>query len=174
VDCLGSLRPLIRTARVDDSGAICRLLAELDRHMLAICPEIFQPVEHPEAAKEQIEEGIRSGDRTYLLAELEGSVVGFAAVRVALPPELPAFRPTAYLMLDYLIVSEPYRGKRIGQQLVEAARAWGRERDLSRVEVQVYAVNAGAVDFYRRSGFQPLHQRLAADLSPEALPKSHA
>lgn len=55
--------------------------------------------------------------------------------------------------LEAVVVAEPWRGRRLGATLVEAAAGWGRELAASRLELEVRASNLAARRLYERMGF---------------------
>ena len=62
------------------------------------------------------------------------------------------------------LVSSSWRGQGVGSRLVEDFVAWARERGASRLQVEAYIANDGALRFYRRHGFVPLSTQLVMDL----------
>jgi RimJ/RimL family protein N-acetyltransferase len=46
-----------------------------------------------------------------------------------------------------------YRRRGLGRQLVERTVAAARAQQIERIELEVFASNAGAVEFYRKLGF---------------------
>ena len=63
-----------------------------------------------------------------------------------------------------MFVDPRVRGEGIGSRLVEHFRDWARDRGAVRIHVEAYAANEAALRFYRRQGFAPLSEKLAADL----------
>ena len=84
-----------------------------------------------------------------LVAELEGSVVGF----VTLSPT-HHWSGEAEASIGELVVSQRAQGRGIGSALVEAAMARARELGCARISVSTGAANARARDLYRRLGFE--------------------
>ena len=52
-----------------------------------------------------------------------------------------------------VFVAPEARGNHLGQKLIEAALAWGRERGLRRVSLTVETGNAPAISVYLKAGF---------------------
>jgi len=52
-----------------------------------------------------------------------------------------------------LVVGSAHRGRRIGQQLVDAAKDWARARGFTRLRVRTNEIRTGAHRFYEREGF---------------------
>jgi GNAT superfamily N-acetyltransferase len=59
------------------------------------------------------------------------------------------------------------RGQRIGERLINAIVAWGRDRGADRMEFAVTETNAVAIALYRRLGFEPTGKRRRLDSHPE-------
>jgi ribosomal protein S18 acetylase RimI-like enzyme len=91
------------------------------------------------------------------VAEEDGEVVGALVVGEPMPYVDPAPEPELYVRL--LITSRRRRGERIGERLVELARADARARGVSLLRVDCYAAPT-LVAWYERQGFEvvaPLH-----------------
>lgn len=120
---------------------------------------IFPAFEHPDlneeqrAANDRVVEDAREvamraimrDDRVLYIAydeerqQLAGMVIGQQ-------------RPTAYPMLDYLIVARRYWGKGVADQLLDAASFWlGNKRPL---QLAVRYYNSRAIAFFEKHGFQ--------------------
>ena len=82
---------------------------------------------------------------TVLVATSEALPVGYVAI---------SFDPgVGDGSISLLGVAEPFRGRGIGQRLVEAAREWLRERGACRVSVVTQGRNIAAQRLYQRGGF---------------------
>jgi GNAT superfamily N-acetyltransferase len=91
------------------------------------------------------------------VAELEGRVVGMAWL-ISREQEAE---------LEPLVVSEPFRGRGIGRQLVEAVIEAVRGSELRQLTVRPVARNDLAIRFFHGLGFDVLGQvELFIDLSP--------
>jgi ribosomal-protein-alanine N-acetyltransferase len=56
--------------------------------------------------------------------------------------------------LEVVVVGAASRGRRLGERLVCSAVAWGRGLGASRMELEVRAGNAAAIQLYERMGFR--------------------
>ncbi len=82
--------------------------------------------------------------RAAFVAEENGSVAGFAAVRlVAMTCEL-----------ESMAVAEDWRRKGVGAMLMETAVGWMRACGATRFELEVRSANAGALRLYTRCGLK--------------------
>ena len=63
-----------------------------------------------------------------------------------------------------MFVARQHRGDGVGGRLVAHFTGWARDRGAARIQVDAYAANESALRFYRRHGFAPLSESLAAEL----------
>ena len=87
------------------------------------------------------------------VAEIDKRLVGFVLTEIDLRP--PCFAKREYGMIDDLAVTEEWRGRGIGQKLVEQAIAWFTEKGIDRIETRVLMSNPLACNFWRQAGFDP-------------------
>lgn len=102
--------------------------------------------------KETFLKRITEPDRFCLLAETSGEIIAYASGSIL---AVPAWRPVKRLELENLIVTEKYRGQRIGETLTQAVFDLAKSLGIQRVMVAAYATNEGAIKFYKRVGFIP-------------------
>ena len=90
-----------------------------------------------------------------LVGEVDGEVVGFAAVYVAVPFEEADEPPGTYALLSDLSVREGHRRRGYGRLLIEHALAVARSAGASELQIGVLHGNSDAQRLYERSGFSP-------------------
>lgn len=88
--------------------------------------------------------------RRLVVAEVDGSMVGFALAGVALSREHPDVPPAEALEVRFLYLKRSFHGSGIGQQLLDAVLFAGEAAQL-----WVAEQNPRAQAFYRRNGFTP-------------------
>jgi GNAT superfamily N-acetyltransferase len=86
-------------------------------------------------------------ERTLLVAEAEGSLVGFVDVHVQRVVEADP-----YAEVGGLVVKAGHRGEGLGAALLAAAGDWGRKRGLSVMWIRADLAREGAHDFYPAVG----------------------
>ncbi len=106
---------------------------------------------------QQFTENVDDPDRLVLVAEADGSVVGYLT---GLLGEPTTKRPVRVATLGSLYVHPSQRGSQIGTRLVERFRSWARDKGADRLAVTAYASNESAIRFYQRQGFTPHTQVL--------------
>ena len=144
-------KTVIRPAGEGDIPAIIALYRELDAAMVDLQPEFFCEAPREEA---EISSAVKAQDADFLLAEQDGTPMGFALVTYAgWTPAYSCVLPHRYARLEDLVVGKAYRGRGIGGELLAAAKRWARNRRLEYVELNVLAQNESAVKLYESQDF---------------------
>lgn len=106
------------------------------RFYVAVSPDDFR-VPEESGLVDWLECGVEAmasdGDLALLVAEREGTVMGWVAARLVRPVadarwQLQRELAVTRLIVDAVAVAEPHRGAGTGIHLVHAAEAWGREQ----------------------------------------------
>ncbi len=96
----------------------------------------------------------------YLLVAVEEAVVvGWIHTYKTLWLESGAFAEIAALVVD-----EKHRGKKIGELLVEAAKAWCITQNISRLKVRSSVLRTRAHHFYLKAGFKEMKESKVFEL----------
>ncbi len=132
----------IRAAERKDAGAV------LDALEWLFAPPGARPDDwDPERARKALDEAISSPDALVLLAELEdGLLVGYCTVYHG--PHTIRFGMRAWL--EELAVHPDRRSAGIGARLLDAARAWARQRGASHLKLDSALPRTEAHRFYER------------------------
>ncbi|MBN1947892.1 MAG: GNAT family N-acetyltransferase [Bradymonadales bacterium] len=156
--------PIIRKAETRDIPHIQRLYRQLDAYHVRLLPALFQAVAGDVRGDDVIRDRIDRNDADYLLAELDGKVIGFLCLQRSSHPHYPMFRPHEFAVVEDAIVDEAVRGQEVGTHLFRAAMDWARDRGLRYVQTTVWHENDTARRFYLAQGFLPKTVRLELDL----------
>ena len=81
-------------------------------------------------------------------AEYSGKVIGFLSVN--------NYKENGYIYLDDFCVSEDFRGKGIGTELIRMASDFAKEQQVGRILTHVESANKESIAFYKNRGFQPV------------------
>ena len=132
----------IRDTNVEDAAAVARMidLVARERRFLAATVGFSE-----ESTRNFIAE-LRSADAVHVVAELEGSLVGWCDIA---PLPFEGMRHVGRLGMG---VKRDCRGQGIGRRLLEAALLQGSSR-FERIELEVFGSNRAAVQLYESSGF---------------------
>ncbi len=103
----------------------------------------------PEQVQARLEALVRDGGGAVYVAEVAGTVIGWAHVQIY--PQLVSARSAE---LGGLVVDEHYRGQAVGTRLVEAAERWARSRGCESMGVHSNVIRERAHRFYERLGYE--------------------
>ena len=99
-----------------------------------------------------IERNVKYAGRI-LVAQVDGSVVGFAAVLGRVEPEAPDEEQAPHAYVSDLVVLPGHRGQGLGRMLLEHAEALARSAGTKSLQIGVLSRNESAARLYRDFGF---------------------
>jgi GNAT superfamily N-acetyltransferase len=100
---------------------------------------------------EYILSNIGREDTQVLVAVEDELLLGYCLSHIH--PRAPLFTETEVGILSDLAVRADRRGQGTGSALIERSLAWFRDRGVKRVELRTSAMNAQAIELYRKHGF---------------------
>ncbi|HVT01262.1 MAG TPA: GNAT family N-acetyltransferase [Patescibacteria group bacterium] len=98
---------------------------------------------------------IKNRSGIMFVAELEGTIVGFAAtfLRNQTFEETLSTMPMKLGHLESLFVTSDYRSKGIGEMLIKQAEEYFREKGCTHAEIDVFGPNTRAHSLYLKQGY---------------------
>lgn len=142
----------VRDVLYDELPRVNELREMVNRLHVEGRPDIFRPGFNEEMRNHLY---VRFGaeDAEILVALVDGAVAGFAMLDWIDRPGSPYNLPRRFCHVAEIGVDAEYRRRGVGRALVEGIRAACRERGFSRVELDVWAFNDSAYEFYESAGF---------------------
>jgi len=134
----------IRTARLEDAPAIAGLSTQLG-----------YPI-NPEQAEERLRDLMDCTDGAVLVAEEEGTVIGWGHV-----VGVQRIETGQSAEIVGLVVDESHRGRGTGAKLVEAAVDWAVRHGFRTIRVRSNTVRERTHAFYERLGFKRTKTQVA-------------
>ncbi len=133
----------VRAAREDEIGAVIGLYEWL----------FAPPGSKPEAWDERraavaLGNTIASHDSVLLVADAGGALIGFLTAY----QDMHSVRFGYRAWVEDFAVSPEHRSQGVGRQLLDAAKAWARERGASHLELDSADARTDAHRFYMREG----------------------
>lgn len=141
--------PAIRIRRITREDGLT--LRDLRLRSIADAPEAFgQPLEEARSRPEKewhrsARQSSHGDNRTWLLAELDRSVIGLVQGRKRRPRTL---------LLFSMWVDPSARRLGVGRALIDSLESWGRGWDASETILWVYGANDDAIEFYGELDFE--------------------
>jgi len=132
-----------------------------DLHILKIFEQEIIQYERPFASNIKkipvtyydLKELIFRKDAQVLVAVIEEEIVGSGYAQIQ--NSKPYFEPEQYVYLGFMFVSPQHRGKGINGKITEKLIEWAKSRNLSEIQLDVYAANESAIKAYKKLGFKP-------------------
>jgi GNAT superfamily N-acetyltransferase len=149
--------PVTRPARPGDNVDLARNWVDTARHYAELDPDAFQ-VPATDGLVMWFEELLhrpRSEDAVWLVAELDGQVVGDVSARLERPVDDAGHQllrdlGRVRLYVDALGVLVSFRRRGVGAQLMHAAEQWGRDRGAVRSVLTTHHASPLSVPFYEQ------------------------
>jgi GNAT superfamily N-acetyltransferase len=158
----------IRRHRPGDAAELARGWLDAGRYYAALAPDTFQVPESDGLAEylARDETAPDEPDVLRLVAEVDGRVVGSAAARVVRPQPGAGYQlqrefAETRLLVDAVVIEEAYRRRGVGERLMDAVEAWGREEGASVSLLDTYPESALSLPFFtERMGYDRRSVRL--------------
>jgi ribosomal protein S18 acetylase RimI-like enzyme len=143
----------IRDYRAADRDAVVALARELQDHERAV----FARMRHPQAIGPDYVEALLADCRKYgggiIVAEIGGTLVGYAVVQTAVREESLDEEDYTFAYVADLVVTKPQRNSGVGGRLLAACEDIAVKSGARWLRISALAANEQALAFYRRFGF---------------------
>jgi len=152
----------IRSAVASDIASLTTLFEVLDEHHRLALPEVFRKPTRAQRERSCLDWIIAGPDRAILVAE--GTDEKIAGLVVLIARSIPANvvrDARQFVEIDQLVVGVRARRYGVGRSLIDASKAWARQRGISQLEVSAWSFNVETIEFYRKLGFQRTTERFA-------------
>ena len=145
----------IRRARAEDAALLAELNTEIQQMHADSVPKYFKNADPQNPAL--IDDYARrlSDEHTYIfIAEADSQPVGSLVLVHRQIEENPYAVANTRLIIDQISVNASHRGKGVGHAFVEQAKALCKSLHVDYLQLNVWAFNAQAIEFYKREGFE--------------------
>ena len=149
----GKAAVTVRFAREEELDSVNRLRRQVNDLHVAGKPEVFKPGFSDELRK-YIYTIYKDPNQKIVVAELNGSLCGFAVLNHIIRPETPFMYVRDYLDVDEFCVDEDYRRQGVASALIGFIRDYAKEEGFDRLELNMWEFNRGALAFYETVGFR--------------------
>ncbi len=143
----------VRFAREEDLEAVNILRKQVNDLHVAGKPDVFRPG-FCDALRDYIHEIHQDPRKKIVVAEVEGSICGFAVLNHITRPENPFMLERDFLDVDEFGVAEEHRRQGAGIAMLDFIREYAKAEGLKRLELNMWEFNRGALAFYEAAGFQ--------------------
>ena len=151
---IGSGEPRIRVARVADLDALARMWERLENYHADLGGPEYRLAPGWKGDWRRFTRGhIGHKDRLCLVAELDGTAIGFLLGAILARPRV--FEHRSYGHIYDLFVDPAQRNRGAGESLVNEALAWFRSRRVEKVDLYAHMRNEMGLRFWKKMGFEP-------------------
>ena len=144
---------LVRMAERADKPAINELRRQVKLLHAEGKPDIFAPG-FPQELADYLDVIFMQENGEAVVAELDGKIAGFASLSYIDRPASVFRLPLRYLDIDELCVDEQVRRRGVGRTMFDFIKARAAEKGYSRIELNMWEFNEGALRFYEAMGFR--------------------
>ena len=117
-------------------------------------PDVFQKP-FGDAMDAQTRQMLYDKNGLLLVTEAEGTVCGFVYAVFVTEPATPVWENRSFCRIEEITVDKSCRGQGYGTTLMQAVRREAVARGCPKMELNVWAFNAGACAFWTKQGFVP-------------------
>ncbi|MBQ8136358.1 MAG: GNAT family N-acetyltransferase, partial [Clostridia bacterium] len=143
----------IRFAKENELNQVNALRKQVNDLHVAGKPEVFKPGFNQEL-RDYISVIWNDPQKEIVVCDLDGSICGFAILNHIIRPENPFMHERNFLDIDEFCVDEAHRRLGIGSAMIAFIRVYAKEKGFSRIELNMWEFNQGALLFYQEAGFE--------------------
>ena len=145
---------IIRAAEKRDIPALARLLHQVNDVHAQGRPDIFI-LGQRKYTDDELLEVLSDASRPVFVAVTEQGVAGYAFCIIEIA-DRHNLQPEKALYIDDICVDEANRGSGIGKGLYDYVNQYAKDIGCRRITLNVWTLNSGAMEFYKKMGMDPL------------------
>ncbi|MGE7021022.1 GNAT family N-acetyltransferase [Solibacillus cecembensis] len=151
--------PIISIASKEDYLAVNALVKEGHEEHALHMPTIFKNVDSvmPESYYQELLEDTNS---TIFIAKNNETVIGFAVISIESSPSFQSLVQRKYGYIHDFGVKKDAQKQGVGKLLFEACTDWAKEMGAASVELNVWAFNTNAIEFYEHFGMESVSSKM--------------
>ena len=142
----------IRLAREEELLRINELRKQVNDLHVAGKPDVFKPG-FPEELQDFIQVIWNDPERDIVVAEVDGTICGFAVLHHINRPENPFMKERDFLDIDEFCVDEAFRRQGIASAMIRFIKDYAKGKGFHRIELNMWEFNQDALAFYEEAGF---------------------
>ena len=148
-----AVRITARFAREDELDRINELRRQVNDLHVEGKPDVFRPGFCDEL-RDYIHAIREDPNKEIVVADLDGTVCGFAVLNHIMRPENPFMYERDFLDIDEFGVDETFRRQGAASEMIRFIRDWAKEKGYRRLELNMWEFNRGALAFYEAADFR--------------------
>lgn len=146
----------VRLATLDDADAIARQTASVQQLHTDALPDVFKPPSVDLFPRSKLAALLQDANAIVAVAESDGRVVGHIYGAVIRRTESEFNPPLSYIYIYQIGVADDVRRQGVGTALVGFMKDQARALGLTAMQVDHWAFNRRASNFFEKCGFSPM------------------
>lgn len=157
---------MVRFAEEKDLPRVNELRRQVSELHVNGRPDVFKPGFCQEL-QERVYEMYRSEDSDVIVAERDGVICGMAGVEYLNKQESPYSQERKIYYVTEFGVDAAFQRRGVGRELMAFMRSDARSKGFTRIELDMWTFNEGALRFYEAVGFRTFRRFMEWDLNEE-------
>ena len=157
---------MVRFAEEEDLARVNELRKQVNDVHVEGRPDIFK-AGFGEELREHIWNMWKKEDRDIIVADRDGVICGFACVVFHERPETPVMLKRRFYDIEEFGVDEAFRRQGIATEIFNFIKADAKKRGFSRIELNMWEFNEGALAFYEEIGLKTYRRYMEYDMESE-------
>lgn len=153
---------MVRFAREEDLKRVNELREEVNEVHVKGRPDIFKPGFN-DVLRDYIFEIWNAENKDIIVAERDGVICGYACVQFVDKPENPFMNGRKFYDVDEFGVGEEFRRQGVATELIAFIKEDAKKRGLTKLELNMWEFNEGALAFYEAVGFKTYRRYMEMD-----------
>lgn len=149
----------VREAGLEELGRIAEMKKQIHDLHVNGRPDLFAPIR----SLTPFAQNAAARSCALLIAEWQGEPAGYAILQYVDRSANPYMHERHYVHVEEFCVDERYRRRGVGTALMQALRALAREKGYPRIELDVWAFNQEARQFYEAAGMKAFRTFMEMD-----------
>ncbi len=144
---------MVRFAKEEDLKRVNELREEVNEIHVNGRPDIFKPGFNDEL-RDYINEIWDAENKDIIVAEKDGIICGYACVQYIDKPENSYIYARKFYEVEEFGVDKAFRRQGVATELIEFVREDAKNHGMTRLELNMWEFNDGALAFYESVGFK--------------------
>ncbi len=157
---------MVRFAEEKDLPRVNELRRQVSELHVNGRPDVFKPGFCQEL-QERVYEMYRSEDSDVIVAERDGVICGMAGVEYLNKQESPYSQGRKIYYVTEFGVDAAFQRRGVGRELMAFMRSDARSKGFTRIELDMWTFNEGALRFYEAVGFRTFRRFMEWDLNED-------
>jgi len=145
----------IREARIDDYEGFLSVFKEIEKLHREFVNWKFRECDNEQNIfpYEYYKKMVEKNNSNIYIFEFENKIVGLSMGEIVESKDIPVLKEREYLKIRTVGVLPEYRNKGIGNKLLKELENWAMSKGVYDFEIDVYAFNNSALEFYKNNDF---------------------